>query len=116
MSHKHKRKRTIEEAVVDFATYKRAKDVMEALRQQLGDIEETEGDISGVMSHLDALGDILSRARQRVRILVVPCVSLLVDNVRRRSGFPSPPSQGRTSSIWGLPLNASSLIPKQLLS
>jgi len=59
----HKRKRSIEDTPVDVGLLRRVKNQVEALREHLADIEETESEMASVMTHLVALESILEGAK-----------------------------------------------------
>lgn len=62
----HKRKRSINDAPVDLTKMQAARQRLLALQDELKDIEETELEMAEIMSHVNALQDILGSSKKLV--------------------------------------------------
>ena len=65
----HKRKRSIQDTPVDLTKMQLARQQLTALQQELAGIQETEKEMEELMTHLDALQEILGTAKKRVNIV-----------------------------------------------
>ena len=63
----HKRKRSLQDSPVDLTKMKMAMQRVQALREELADIEETEGEMEALMTHVNSLEEILRSAKKPVR-------------------------------------------------
>ena len=72
----HKRKRSLQDSPVDLTKMKMAMQRVQALREELAGIEETEGEMEALMTHVNSLEEILCSAKKPVRgFLLVSVVS-----------------------------------------
>ena len=65
----HKRKRSIQDTPVDLTMMQLARQQLTALQQELAGIQETEKEMEELMTHLDALQEILGTAKKPVSIV-----------------------------------------------
>src|ERR1700729_3783754 len=63
----HKRKRRLQESPVDLTKMKMAMRRVRALKEELAGIEETEGEMEALMTHVNSLEEILRGAKKPVR-------------------------------------------------
>jgi hypothetical protein len=63
----HKRKRSLHDAPVDLSKMQLAKQRLQALQEELSGIEETTEEMNQIMTHVDALQDILDTTKKPVR-------------------------------------------------
>ena len=64
-----KRKRSLQDSHVDLSKMRMALDRLEALKEELDGIEETEEEIHSISDHVLALQDILKGAKKPVRCI-----------------------------------------------
>jgi hypothetical protein len=62
----HKRKRSLQNSPVDLTKMKMAMQRVRALKEELAGIEETEGEVEALMTHVNSLEDILRSAKKPV--------------------------------------------------
>jgi predicted component of type VI protein secretion system len=65
----HKRKRSIHDTPVDLTKMQLARQRLLALQEELAGIEETSEEMEQIMSHVEALQDILGSTRKLVRFI-----------------------------------------------
>ena len=63
----HKRKRSLQDSPVDLTKMKMAMQRVQALREELAGIEETESEMEALMTHVNSLEEILRSAKKPVR-------------------------------------------------
>jgi hypothetical protein len=63
----HKRKRSLHDVPVDLTKMHLAQQRLRALQEELGGIEETTDEMEQIMTHVDALQDILHTTKKLVR-------------------------------------------------
>jgi hypothetical protein len=62
----HKRKRSLQDSPVDLTKMKMAMQRVRALKEELAGIEETEGEVEALMTHVNSLEEILRSAKKPV--------------------------------------------------
>lgn len=62
----HKRKRSLQDSPVDLSKMKVALHRLNALKEELDGVEETEAELGAVMEHVAALEEILNSAKKPV--------------------------------------------------
>lgn len=73
----HKRKRSIQDTPVNLNKIRAAMLRLEVLKEELADIEETEGEVEALMAHVTALEGILRGAKKPVCVLACTYSKLL---------------------------------------
>lgn len=63
----HKRKRSLHDAPVDLTKMQLAQQRLRSLQEELSGIEETTDEMEQIMTHVDALQDILHTTKKLVR-------------------------------------------------
>lgn len=67
----HKRKRSLQDSPVDLTKMKMAMQRVQALREELAGIEETEGEMEALVTHVNSLEEILRSAKKPVRAFLL---------------------------------------------
>ena len=65
----HKRKRSLQDSPVDLSKMRMALNRLEALKEELDGIEETEEELHTILEHVVTLENILKGAKKRVSYL-----------------------------------------------
>lgn len=68
----HKRKRSLHDAPLDLFKVQLAQQQLRALKEELSGIEETTEEMEQIMTHVDALQDILKTTKKVVRNTSTP--------------------------------------------
>lgn len=68
----HKRKRSLEDSIVNLSKMRMALNCLETLKEELDGIEETQAEIKEIWQHVRTLEVILQGAKKQVYLLPIP--------------------------------------------
>ena len=74
----HKRKRSLQDSTVDLSKMRMALNRLEALKEELDGIEETEDELCIVLKHITAVEDTLKGAKKETSLSHFICYLLLL--------------------------------------
>ncbi|SRR6266550_4845511 len=78
----HKRKRSLQDSTVDLSKMRMAVNRLEALKEELDGIEETEEELRTISEHVTALEDILVKGAKKLVccIFLTLCAIMVIDD------------------------------------
>jgi hypothetical protein len=83
----HKRKRSLQDSTVDLSKMRMALNRLEALKEELDGIEETEEELRTISEHFTALEDILKGAKKPVCCISLTLSVIIIDSDALESNF-----------------------------
>ena len=78
----HKRKRSLQDAPIDLSKMRVALNLLDALKEDLDGIQETEGELDSISKHILALEDILKGAKKPVCPMSITSCAILMMSQR----------------------------------
>jgi hypothetical protein len=75
----HKRKRSLQDSHLDLSKMRMALNRLEALKEELDGIEETEEELQTISDHVLALENILKGAKKPVRCIILALCTIIND-------------------------------------